>query len=396
MKRRTFLKISAVSPFIFQSFFCSKDSARTLFTPATDKKFDLLEVKGNYNQIGYQIGHYFRNQINTIIERRSDWHANLLTVLNSDTGKSYSKELYRLTQKIFPHLVEEMKGIADGAGIHFNAFWAMTIKSELGALEPENPGCSTIVYNSENQKWLFHNEDGHTAYHDIMFTVKVHPPSGVSFVSMVYPGVLTGNGPSLNSAGIIQTTNYIGSTTPEIGLPRYVIGRAILEAKTLKEAEELAMMYPRAYPCHHNLASVTEKKFLSVETVPGTSESKSPKGIFFHTNHLLYKTTMLYQHEDQKYKTISSLSRYAVLAEQTQLLKDRSDLQPEDFLNILASHDRAPYSPCRHPEGEVDGQTLGTAFFDLNKGIFRLYKGNPCEAVSNDLYSELNTEITFA
>jgi len=394
MKRRTFLKISAVSPFIFQSFFCSRDSAWTQFTPATEKQFDLLEVKGSYKQIGYEIGHHFQNQINAIIERRKDWHQNLLSILNSETGKSRSRELYQLTQRYFPHLLDEIRGIADGADIDFNAFWAMTIKSELGALEPEPPGCSTIVYNSENKKWLFHNEDGHTAYHDIMFTVKVHPPSGVSFVSLIYPGILTGNGPSLNSAGIVQTTNYIGSITSEIGLPRYVIGRAILEAKSLKEAEKIAMMHPRAYPYHHNLASFPEKKFLSVETVPGTAESKSPRGIFIHTNHLLYKTTMQYEYEDQKYKTTSSLSRYGVLAEQTQLLKDRSDLQPEDFLNILASHERAPYSPCRHPEGNVEGQTLGTAFFDLNKGEFRLYKGNPCEAVSNNFYSEMNTEKT--
>ena len=106
---------------------------------------------------------------------------------------------------------------------------------------------SPICINKDNV-WLFQNEDGHAAYGDLMFVVKVSPPSGVRFISLVYPGIITGNGPSLNSRGVIQTTNYISSTKSEIGIPRYVIGRAILEANDAKEAVEIATMQPRAYP----------------------------------------------------------------------------------------------------------------------------------------------------
>jgi hypothetical protein len=52
----------------------------------------------------------------------------------------------------------------------------------------------------------------------------------VSYIALVYPGIITGNGPSMNSRGIVQTTNYIGSVKSEVGIPRYIIGRAILEA----------------------------------------------------------------------------------------------------------------------------------------------------------------------
>jgi len=218
-----------------------------------------------------------------------------------------------------------------------------------------------------------------------MFTIKVTPPSGVSYISMVYPGTITGNGPSLNSRGIVQTTNYIGSTKSEIGLPRYVIGRAILEARDLEEAIQIATFEPRAYPYHHHLASFDEKRYASVETIPGSSEAKYPDEIYFHTNHLLFEKTKDYQFQDQEYKNRSSLSRYTVINEKINQI-EHNNFRPDSMLSILSSHKKKPYSPCRHPQKDILGQTLGTAFFDINEERFYLYKGNPCEAVKNNQY----------
>jgi len=51
-----------------------------------------------------------------------------------------------------------------------------------------------------------------------------------------------------------------------------------------------------------------------------------------------------------------------------------------DILDILSSHQKAPYSPCRHPKDKVQGVTLGTAIIDVMKGTMRIYKGSPCIA----------------
>jgi hypothetical protein len=312
--------------------------------------------------------------------------------MSSETGRRYSKELLRLSRKHFPHLVDELQGIAEGAGVHFNAVWAMTIKSELGALTDEMPGCSTVYVGSKQRQWLFHNEDGNAAYADLMFVVRVSPPSGVNFVSLVYPGILTGNGPSMNSRGVIQTTNYIGSTRAEMGLPRYVLGRAILEAASLEEAQQIATLEPRAYPYHHNLAGVKERSYRSLETVPGKVAEEEPKGVFVHTNHLLHRRTRRYSYQDEVYRESSSMSRYEVLqtlAEDAEI----GELGPETVLDWLSSHQRKPYSPCRHPQGEIRGQTLATAFFDIRTGSFRLYKGNPCTATYLGAYMDLDKRL---
>jgi hypothetical protein len=53
----------------------------------------------------------------------------------------------------------------------------------------------------------------------------------------------------------------------------------------------------------------------------------------------------------------------------------------DDLRRVLELHDRAPYSPCRHPTAEVSGATLGHALFDVREGRVRLYFSNPCRGL---------------
>jgi len=87
----------------------------------------------------------------------------------------------------------------------------------------------------------------------------------------------------------------------------------------------------------------------------------------------------------QEYKNTSLLSRYRVIDKELNQLKT-DKLEPASFFSMLSSHDKKPYSPFRHPQGKVPGQTLGTAFFDISTGLFCFFKGNPCVAVKNNHY----------
>lgn len=407
MKRRSFLKSIPAFPLWINSFYAGDLSRACPAAPArrgqTDPernnhqyfqqspaRFALLKVRGSYYDIGYTIGRVFSKNIRQIILRRDKWHKNLLDILDTENGKTISSALNSQTKKSFPHLLNEVRGMADGAGVHLDAIWGMCIKSELLAVEKEPTGCSTIVYKKDNNFWLFQNEDGHSAYRDIMFLLEVEPPTGVRFASMVYPGIITGNGPSLNDRGVVQCTNYISSRESEPGIPRYFIGRAILEAKNLKEAIDIAAARPRAYPYHHNLISLSEKKYVSVESTPQAVNIYKPEGeIYFHTNHLLFIDKPNNLKQNSEYVNSSSLSRFQAIDEQVKRLSNTTVL-PEDLLSILSSHQNVPYSPCRHPEGNVQGQTLGTVFVDINKGLFRLFKNNPCVAVKQNQFHDFS------
>ena len=387
MDHRPFINLSAASPFSIRYLIAGVEPAEASIGSIPENCFDVFEVGGTHHQIGYQTGKRCSTNIREIIRRRSEWHAGLVTTLRSKKGRSVSDKLLDLTGRHFPQILQEIRGIAEGAGIAFDSMWAMSIKSELSVLETETPGCSSIFLGNNNYRCLFHNEDGHAAYRDLMFVVRVKTPSGVSFMSMVYPGIITGNGPSLNDRGVFQTTNYIGSVQSEIGIPRYVIGRAILEAKDTKEAIDIATMAPRAYPYHHNIGSLIDQTYFSIETVPGASRVKKPGGMYVHTNHLLFEDTRDSWQENDTYISTSSLSRFEVIQNELNRL-DPGKALPTDMFTILSSHQRAPYSPCRHPTEEVRGVTLGTAFIDLKNRSFLLYKGNPCNSVNEKMFLE--------
>jgi len=81
----------------------------------------------------------------------------------------------------------------------------------------------------------------------------------------------------------------------------------------------------------------------------------------------------------------SSLSRYNVIKEEFD--KVHSLYSETDMINILSSHENKPYSPCRHPLGDVNGRTLSTAVIDFQNGSMKVYKGNPCLAKKDGLFS---------
>jgi len=208
---------------------------------------------------------------------------------------------------------------------------------------------------------------------------KVTVPSGLTFISFMYPGLLPGNGPGFNSRGIVQTTNYIQPQSAHSGVPRYLIGRAVLEAESLDQAVKIATVTPRAFPWHHNLASLPEARSLSLETYPGRRSVHEVKDLMVHTNHLLHPEMTVASAGEQDVPYISSTTRYKVLTEKIAFQGPPQDA--DGMLELLCLHEGRPYSPCRHPEGDIHGITLGTAVFEAPDLAMTLYHGNPCLGV---------------
>jgi len=368
---------------------CSAPNPEQSLSQASSESFPMLEVKGSYYDIGYAIGKNFEHQIKDYLTTRKEWFGELKD-LSSGRGKELFKGLKNKANQHYPHFVEELRGLALGAEISFNDIFLLNIKDEMGTLlnniAQETPGCSTVVLNNDKRKYIIHNEDGDKANVDNMYIVKATPPSGVAFTVLTYPGIIMGNGPGFNDRGIAQSTNYIASKTFKTGIPRYFMGRAVLEAKTLSEATDIVTDTNRAFAYHHNLASFSENKILSIEVTPDIHQIIAPHGIFYHTNHLIHFETK-YHPQDENYINSSSLPRYTAISNRLNHFKDIFKINRNDVMQIMSDHTNKPYSVCRHPKGDVHGITLGTAVIDILGGTMDIYKGNPCTSYKNDLFS---------
>jgi hypothetical protein len=340
-------------------------------------RFPLLEVSGSPREIGLAIGRRFGEQIKEGLRRRRDWFDELRCFMERDRATRYEPFL-AAGQEHFPDIVEELRGWADGSGLPFDDLMTLNLKAELAAMMHDDPagqsGCSTIALSQGERRIIAHNEDGNSAYHDLMFLVRVTQPGKPGFCCLTYPGILCGNGPAVNDAGIVLTTNYIASLQVRPGVPRYFLSRAALNATALDEAVETVTHPARAFAFHYNLGSRDERKILSVETTAWESAIREVSGVYVHTNHLLLPG-MSDTPQDMDYVESSSMSRYRVLHA---AVRGLDGIRGETLVGLLSSHDSAPYSPCRHPTAKVAGATLGNALFDLTEGSLRLAYSNPC------------------
>jgi hypothetical protein len=352
--------------------------------PVPAEGYPLLEVSGSHREIGFQIGSAMKDHIRGLLDHSREYPR--CTAFLEGSGQDTMKKMLGHARDRFPALVEELEGMAAGLEVPFGSLFAFNCRSEISVIT-DPPGCSTIVLKSGDRMLLVHNEDGHDLNTGRMFLVKVTPPSGVTFISYVYPGLLPGNGPGFNKNGIVQTTNYIQPRRVASGVPRYFIARAILEAETLEAAVDLATIEPRAFPWHYNLASLPERRILSLETIADPEfkhDLFEVEGLYVHTNHLLHSGLAVTDDSGRpKYDVpyISSTTRMRVLSEAIKQSGPPDNLA--GIMDLLSRHEGRPYSPCRHPQGEVHGITLGTAVFDSGNRGMTLYHGNPCRRLKS-------------
>jgi isopenicillin-N N-acyltransferase-like protein len=276
----------------------------------------------------------------------------------------------------------ELQGIAKGAELAFEDILVLNLQTELGAMKKEQRACddcSTLYLDHGGRILLAHNEDGDDANRDLMALLHMQPTGQPAITAFAYPGVLPGCVPARTSAGLVMSTNFIGAAEVRVGVPRYVLGRAVLSATSLDQAVATATSKHPAYSFHLNLGSTPEKRAVAVDVAVGRSAVQPVEGLYLQTNHFVLEPT---QAIEQPWHTpgSSSDSRYRVLSAAIAKLPALSRVTAEHLIRLLASHEavQTPYSPCRHPRGEVHGRTLGTALFDVVAGTFTLYEGNPC------------------
>jgi predicted choloylglycine hydrolase len=347
------------------------------------RSFPVIDAAGGPFEIGLTVGKATRSRIATLLERRKEWFSDLKAFALADR-KSRLDGFAEAIQKHHPDIWAEMRGMAKGAGRPLDDIMLLTAKPEISALKgaASSSECSSLHLADGERLFLAHNLDDQDAALDLMVLVRARPKNGPAFVALAFPGIVAGNTPGMNEAGLYRATNYIWAKRAQVGIPRYVLGRALLGAKSIDQAKTIATHKAGAYSFHVNLGSNKEKRLVSLEVAPGGLHDlrETKQEVYVHTNHyILKKTKEISQHEP--YLEDSSKSRYAVLTRLAGKLPPPAEVEPSHLIEMLSSHEAVtqPYSPCRHPKGDVTGRTVACALFDVKDERFVLYEGNPCK-----------------
>jgi hypothetical protein len=348
------------------------------------RPFPVVDASGTPFEIGAAVGAMTQGRIREGIARRRAWFEDLKAFALADRAARIAPFAAALRAR-FPEVLAEIEGMAQGAGLSLDDLLVLNLQCELGALKAQAASpdaCSTFHFVHRGRALLLHNEDGDGAYRDLLAILRLRPEGRPAVTALAYPGVVPGNVPAMNGAGVVQTTNFIGAAGVGPGVPRYAVGRATLAARTLDEALAVARAPDAAFSFHLNLGSIPERRLVAVDVAPGgVSDTRETDGLFLQTNHFVLPGTRDLPQPDHR-PGGSSDSRYRVLERGMAGLPPIAEITTDHLLALLASHEAVepPFSPCRHPRGDARGRTLGTAIFDLAAGSFTLCEGNPCES----------------
>ena len=297
--------------------------------------------------------------------------------------------------KFRPAYLEEMRGIADGAGLDLTDVLAINVRTEVmysakarnAPRQPQPPGeCSAFAYVpapgqpgsvilGQNWDWLLHAAQ-------TLVVLEVRPDDGPDFVTVVEAGLLAKTG--MNAAGLGLVTNALvtEADTGEPGLPYHVLLRAVLDCGTVTEALKVLQAGLRSSSANYLIAHASGAA-LDIEAAPGDFTRLYPlfpeDGVLLHTNHFL--TPRLDPVDLSLWAMPDSAVRLQRLQAATTARKHPPTL--DDFRPLLADHADYPNSICAHPDPadhpREQGATIASVLMDLNARRLWLAAGHPCQ-----------------
>lgn len=310
------------------------------------------------------------------------------------------------------HFLEEMQGIADGAGVALEDIIMVNARTEVIAkarLEKNRPlevteeaddGCTGAVILPERSQTgaLIHgqNWDWRTECAETAIVLRVTPPNGPSFLTFVEAGGLARCG--VNEAGICITANYLESdrdfTLP--GVPLALIRRKVLEQEHLALALKAVATTPKA--CSNNLMVSAMQGFaVNFECAPDEAFPLYPdNGLLVHANHWVGPIALTKLKDTGIPRVPESFYRDWRVRK---LLNEQGDrLTSEDLKRALFDDFLTPHSVCRPPRRNSAGNLSATVAMIVMEPARGIMDVAPLPALNRVFtrYSLTTSPITLA
>jgi isopenicillin-N N-acyltransferase-like protein len=348
----------------------------------------MIKVKGSHKEIGRQIGEAFREQIQHHIQNTRELISGSYEYLELDWdgAKMQGHKYIPFAQERFPEYVDELCGLSEGANVDFddvgvvNALEAVTIDALLSK-------CTSMAVSETNTAdghvLIAHNEDWIPEDEPDVYLVHAEPDDDPPYLAMTYGALLPNIG--FNAYGIAQVCDSVYPNDSRIGIPRVVVSRAVLAAKTPTEAIR-QMLIPRRAAGYNHLLAHESGEIYSVEvSARKFAILYGQDGYMVHTNHYLDPTMQMVEYEPDE--LISTRFRYF---RANRLLRDSDQHTIKSIQTIQRDHINYPNSICNHAEGDIEPldreKTVNSMVIDLTARAMHIAWGNPCVNSSHTYY----------
>ena len=345
-------------------------------------KFPLIEVKGDAFECGRQHGEQTVDLIQFNLE--GYWR---LFELNAGLGRAAVLEKARQyldpIKAYAPRLLEEMRGIAEGAGVSLDEILALNCRTEILSMGtiPACGECTAVFVAPEatanGHALVAQNWDWSNVLRGGTVLLRVEQPGQPVVLTLTEAGMVGKIG--FNSAGVGVMTNFLRYDHRRVGVPFHVILRDALNASRLGLAVAAVYRGARADSGNYLLAHA-DGEAIDLEATPSDVGFLYPDdGLLVHTNHFI--TPRLQVGDVGILESEHTLLRYGRAMHLLRAQVGR--ITVETLKNVFRDHFNRPYSICRHPNpglAEIErGATLASTIVDLSAGEMYVAMGEPCK-----------------
>lgn len=348
------------------------------------KSYPLIRAVGTPRELGRQHGEQAAEYIRAFL----DYMARSLK-LSREQVRARALKFRPLLEQASDPLMEEIQGLAEGAGITEADALAVQIRGELGQVTEE--ACTTFVIgrNGTQSGQVLIGQTSDMAAEMPPFAYVLHlkqeqhgskPPRQI--LMWTFGGMLGYHG--FNSRGVAQFANSLGGGPRwKFGLPHYPVKRLMLESGSRDEVLDVLHQHPVCSSGNYVLCD-GGGNILDVELTPNGPEviADNDRGFLAHANHFLCSAYACPENFAQSLP--DSFPRQKRIEDLIQAKLGR--ITVADMQEMLRDHSGHPTSICRHPhEGAGDlilpntGKTVAAIIAEPEAGKLHIARGNPCE-----------------
>lgn len=353
----------------------------------------VIVVGGSHLEMGMQYGRQVADLRPTI---RGRFTAGEGRLQRDGAGPAFEQLLGETAGVLAEHspaTIDLLRGLAAGLNLPYQpllrynlaAFLrdALTTRRRLDEEAAALEGCTTWAATGpatpDGLPLLAKNRDYEREHLPLQIVVHATPERGYRYTfvtSAGSPGVFVAG---FNETGLSVVDTHVPSTDVGPGLPMCALSMHILEEhRTVRTALDYLRAAPRLGRNNLMLADATGDVACFEAGHRGYGLREADQGLLANTNHF-NSPAMASAYVDTETAPLrgSSQRRYRQVTAALQSQAGQIDLAWGEAL--MRSHDGAPASVCRHPDGDVSTSTIASLFFLPAGRTMVLHHGQPCD-----------------
>jgi predicted choloylglycine hydrolase len=328
-------------------------------------ELQIIECSGTPLEMGRQYGEQAREAIQVDLELRKQYW-------NVDSFTSFSIKAEKVLKQYLPDVLEELGGIAEGAGVDLHQ---VLYANQVDTFGDNVERCTPVILRNAPEGTIIAKNNDAPVNEDFPFIIrKCKPGKGIPFMHVTYAGWLSGLD-CINAEGLANTHGSVGSVFDKSGMRVDIRLKAYQLMHSCRTTDEFIVGLnetPLTGKGFNIAVGDAENNTAMLDAaVPFIAVSARNKKFDYATN--IYKSPGL-ENADMRppEKRDICVYRYGYLKwlEETNPPENLDDIK-----KLLSCHE--PWAPCRHG-GPHGSKTLWSMINLTKSGKMLITHGSPC------------------